>query len=61
VKAVQIDGGSDFKAEFEEACAAMALPLFVLPPHSPKLTGRVERGHRTHEKEFYRATTATSS
>ena len=53
VKAVQIDGGSEFKAEFEQACAALALPLFVLPPHSPKLNGRVERSHRTHEEEFY--------
>ena len=53
VKAVQIDGGSEFKAEFEEACAALALPLFVLPPNSPKLNGRVERSHRTHEEEFY--------
>lgn len=53
VKAVQIDGGSEFKAEFEEACAALSLPLFILPPHSPKLNGRVERSHRTHEEEFY--------
>lgn len=53
VQAVQIDGGSEFKAEFEEACAALALPLFVLPPNSPKLNGRVERSHRTHEEEFY--------
>jgi len=53
VKAVQIDGGSEFKAEFEEACAALSLPLFVLPPNSPKLNGCVERSHRTHEEEFY--------
>ena len=53
VKAVQIDGGIEFKAEFEEACAALSLPLFVLPPNSPKLNGRVERSHRTHEEEFY--------
>ncbi|MGH7623247.1 MAG: integrase core domain-containing protein [Gemmatimonadaceae bacterium] len=53
VRAVQIDGGSEFKAEFEEACAALALPLFILPPKSPKLNGRVERSHRTHEEEFY--------
>jgi len=53
VKAVQIDGGSEFKAEFEAACAALDLPLFVLPPNSPKLNGRVERSHRTHEEEFY--------
>lgn len=53
VRAVQIDGGSEFKAEFEAACAALSLPLFVLPPNSPKLNGRVERSHRTHEEEFY--------
>lgn len=53
VKAVQIDGGSEFKAEFEAACGALSLPLFVLPPNSPKLNGRVERSHRTHEEEFY--------
>ena len=27
--------------------------LFVLPPHSPKLNGYVERAHRTHVEEFY--------
>ena len=27
--------------------------LFVLPPRSPKLNGRVERAHRTHREEFY--------
>jgi transposase InsO family protein len=29
------------------------LPLFVLPPKSPKLNGHVERSHRTHHEEFY--------
>jgi len=27
--------------------------LFILPPHSPRLNGRVERAHRTHLDEFY--------
>jgi putative transposase len=53
VRAVQIAGGSEFKAEFEAACADLRLPLYVLPPKSPKLNGRVERSHRTHEEEFY--------
>ena len=53
VRAMQIDGGSAFKAEFEAACQERGLPLFVLPPKSPKLNGRVERSHRTHEEEFY--------
>jgi putative transposase len=53
IKAIQVDGGSEFKAEFEAACQAKGLFLFVLPPRSPKLNGRVERGQRTHKEEFY--------
>ena len=52
-KAVQVDGGSEFKAEFEQACEELGIQLFVLPPRSPKLNGRVERAHRTHLDEFY--------
>jgi transposase InsO family protein len=52
-RALQVDGGSEFAAEFEAACQARRLPLFVLPPCSPKLNGRVERAHRTHKEEFY--------
>jgi len=58
VRAIQVDGGSEFMAEFEQACADRGLHLFVLPPHSPKLNGRVERSHRTHTEEFYECTTA---
>jgi transposase len=53
VRAIQVDGGSEFKAEFEAACQAKGLKLFVLPPRSPKLNGRVERAQRTHKEEFY--------
>jgi putative transposase len=53
IKAVQVDGGSEFAAEFELACQQKELPLFVLPPKSPKLNGHVERSHRTHNEEFY--------
>jgi putative transposase len=53
VKAIQVDGGSEFKAEFEAACRERGLLLFVLPPRSPKLNGRVERAQRTHKEEFY--------
>jgi putative transposase len=53
VRAVQVDGGSEFKAEFEEACREKGLRLFVLPPRSPKLNGCVERAQRTHKEEFY--------
>jgi transposase InsO family protein len=53
IAALQVDGGSEFAAEFETACQQRGLPLFVLPPRSPKLNGRVERSHRTHHEEFY--------
>lgn len=53
VRALQVDGGSEFAAEFELACQQKQLPLFVLPPKSPKLNAHVERSHRTHHEEFY--------
>ncbi len=52
--AIQVDGGSEFKADFERACQERDIRLFVLPPRSPKLNGSVERAQRTHKEEFYR-------
>ena len=53
VRAVQVDGGSEFKKDFETACQTAQIPLWVLPPKSPKQNGGVERSHRTHREEFY--------
>jgi transposase InsO family protein len=53
VRALQVDGGSEFQAVFEQACRLRGLRLFVLPPRSPKLNGRVERAQRTHTEECY--------
>ncbi len=53
VKALQIDGGSEFQGVFEEVCKKYGIKLFVLPPRSPKLNGYVERANRTHTEEFY--------
>jgi len=53
VKALQVDGGSEFYSDFEEECQRRRIRLFVLPPKSPKLNGCVERAHRTHTEEFY--------
>jgi len=58
VRGIQVDGGSEFMAEFEEACQHKGLRLFVLPPRSPKLNGSVERAQRTHTEEFYELSTA---
>jgi transposase InsO family protein len=53
VRAIQVDGGSEFHAAFERACQQRGIRLFVLPPRSPKLNGHVERANRTHQEEFY--------
>ena len=59
IRALPVDGGSEFAAEFEQACQQRGLHLFVLPPRSPKLNGSVERAQRTHTEEFYQVTTCS--
>jgi transposase InsO family protein len=56
IRAFQVDGGSEFFAQFEKACQQLGIRLFVLPPKSPKLNGAVERANRTHTEEFYEVT-----
>ncbi len=36
VRAIQVDGGSEFGAIFEEECQRRDIKLFVLPPRSPR-------------------------
>ena len=59
LRAIQVDGGSEFESLFEEECQRRGIKLFVLPPRSPKLNGGVERAHRTHTEEFYEVTDST--
>lgn len=56
IKAIQVDGGSEFQDAFETECQRRGIKLFVLPPRSPKLNGHVERAQRTHAEEFYEVT-----
>ena len=56
VNAIQVDGGSEFEAAFEQECYSRGIKLFVLPPRSPKLNGGVERANRIHTEEFYEVT-----
>lgn len=53
VRAIQVDGGSEFMAEFEATCQRRAITLIALPPRSPKLNSHAERANRTHSEEFY--------
>ena len=59
IRAIQVDGGSEFMAGFEDACREKGILLFELPPRSPKLNGRVERANRTYREEFYNCSDAT--
>ena len=53
ISSIQVDGGSEFRSEFEEACRQQNIPLYVLPPRSPEKNGQVERGNSTFKYEFY--------
>lgn len=53
ITGIQVDGGSEFKAEFEQACATKGLTLYVLPPKRPQLNGAVERAQGSWRYEFY--------
>jgi transposase InsO family protein len=55
VKGIQVDGGSEFMADFERACEEKSLALYVLPPKRPQLNGAVERCNGTWRYEFYAA------
>jgi transposase InsO family protein len=56
IRAIQVDGGSEFQDAFEKDCQERGIKLFVLPSRSPKLNGHVERAQRTHTEEFYEVT-----
>ncbi|MFI4894225.1 MAG: helix-turn-helix domain-containing protein [Phycisphaerales bacterium JB058] len=53
LRSIQVDGGSEFMAEFEAACAEFEIPLYVLPPKRPQYNGCVERANGTSRAEFY--------
>ena len=53
IKSIQVDGGSEFMAEFEAECERLNIPLYVLPPKRPQYNGCVERANGTSRGEFY--------
>lgn len=53
IRSLQVDGGSEFMADFEEECKNQGISLIVLPPSRPKYNGGVERSNRTFKEEFY--------
>jgi putative transposase len=55
VSGIQVDGGSEFMADFEQTCQQKSLALYVLPPKRPQLNGAVERCNGSWRYEFYAA------
>ena len=53
IVSIQVDGGSEFMAEFEQACSEHKIELYVLPPKRPQYNGGVERGNRIFREEFH--------
>jgi len=53
VRGIQVDGGSEFMAVFEDHCRDKRLELVVLPPKRPDLNGCVERAQSSWRYEFY--------
>ena len=53
LEGIQVDGGSEFMAEFETACQTKDIKLYVLPPRMPQLNGGVERCNGAWRYEFY--------
>ena len=51
-----VDGGSEFAAQFEQACQQRGLTCSCFRLVPPKLNGAVERANRTHREEFYQVT-----
>ena len=53
IESIQVDGGSEFMAEFEDYCEEQGIKLYVLPPRSPKMNCYVERANETYRYEFW--------
>jgi transposase len=53
ILSIQVDGGSEFMADFEKAAAQSNIPLWVLPPRMPEYNCNVERSNGTAKYEFY--------
>lgn len=53
ILSIQVDGGSEFRQDFEDFCEEKQIELIVLPPAKPTYNGGVERGNKTFREEFY--------
>ncbi len=52
IQSIQVDEGSEFMLEFENACAELNIPLFVNQPATPKITEVLNAEIKLLEKSF---------
>ena len=52
VRAVQTDQGTEFMAEFEQACKEKGITFYINEPHSPTQNAVVERFNKTVRDDF---------
>lgn len=53
IKTILTDNGSEFMAEFDEACKNKKITHYWTTPDSPNQNAYVESSHRIDQKEFY--------
>ena len=58
IRAIQVDGDSEFQDASGRKYQKRGIKLFTLPPRSPKLNGHIERIQRSHTEELYEVTEA---
>jgi len=61
ILSIQVDGGSEFRGEFEATCEELGIELIVLPPASPDKNGGTERGNRVFREELFALPTLSDS
>lgn len=59
IHTVQTDNGHEFQAKFHWHLADLGIHHVYIKPRTPRLNGKVERSHRTDEREFYQLLTYT--
>lgn len=59
-RSIQVDGGSEIQAQFEDACKAREKRLHVLPPRRQQWNGCVERHNDTARIKFWNLIPAIS-
>ncbi len=53
IRSLQVEGGSEFRDAFEQACQNLGIPLYGLPPKKPDYNGCVARANGTSRYAFY--------